>query len=371
MFEFDTLYLPTTQLDTGFVKLATEHQEVQPAQDGLETKSGEQLAQVLTRATIFTNSQSESNSVQPQGKVSFELEKPVQTGDSGTPASQPNLLRVRFNRGKNATAENGTDAFLCEYVWIGLYWCFQYTNGEVPIVGKGKPIPDRLVELDIVSDALESCTPLLSRLEKLGLLEIEIREGKPAYLVYATTFWQAAPELFISRYNPHSYLHPKPLRYIISNNAVRHPKRPLPPPPKAAFYSRHCISDKLNSIFRLRPVDMSDLDLMHKWMNNPRVAEFWGEQGPIEHQKKFLETCLSSQHSFTAIGSWNDLDSEGNLTGWRDACFFDIYWVKEDRLARYANNIQDWDRGVHLLVGEDWARGRSKAWLDSIVHCKF
>ncbi|EWC45292.1 hypothetical protein DRE_06019 [Drechslerella stenobrocha 248] len=221
------------------------------------------------------------------------------------------------------------------------------------------------------ADGPPADSALVASLERLGLVELGARDGSPACLAFATTFWQTSPESFIPTLNPHQYLVAKPLRYTLSNGVIRHPKRPRPPPAKAPFYTRHCVSDKINSVFKLRPVDMSDLDLIHKWMNNPRVAEFWGEQGPVEHQQQFLEKCLASQHSFTAIGSWNDLDSSGGLTDWRDACFFDIYWVKEDHLARYANNVQDWDRGVHLLVGEDWARGRSRAWLDSIIHCKF
>ncbi|KAK6342615.1 hypothetical protein TWF718_008010 [Orbilia javanica] len=258
-----------------------------------------------------------------------------------------------------------------ETVWTALYWYFQYTNDAVIGVPKGKPIPERCVELVLESDAPNALPEFIAQLERLGLVDIQIQEGESVHLVFANVFWQLSPELFLSNLNAHRYLPVKPLRYTLSNGVIRHPKRPLPPPQQLPFYTRHCISDKVNSVFKLRPVGMSDLDLIHKWMNNPRVSEFWGEQGPIEHQKKFLETCLASKHSFTAIGSWNDLDADGNLTEWKDACFFDIYWVKEDHLARYASNVQDWDRGVHLLVGEDWARGRSTAWLDSIVHFMF
>ncbi|KAK6533203.1 hypothetical protein TWF281_007355 [Arthrobotrys megalospora] len=258
-----------------------------------------------------------------------------------------------------------------ESVWTALYWCFQYASGSAVGIPKGKPVPERCVELVLESDTPDTRLEFGAQLERLGLIDIQARGEKLVYLVFANVFWQLSPELFLSNLNTHRYLPIKPLRYTLSNGAIRHPKRPLPPSRGLPFYTRHCISEKMNSVFKLRPVAMSDLDLIHRWMNNPRVAEFWGEQGPIEHQKKFLENCLASQHSFTAIGSWNDLDADGNLTSWKDACFFDIYWVKEDHLARYANNVQDWDRGVHLLVGEDWARGRSTAWLDSIVHYMF
>ncbi|KAK6541272.1 hypothetical protein TWF694_008633 [Orbilia ellipsospora] len=261
-----------------------------------------------------------------------------------------------------------------EAVWVALTWYFQRAGYQQPLTPKGNPCPESCVELVFKSDSPAACAQFATHLEELGLVEFEIQlEENNVFrpLVFASTFWQIQPEIFLPKLGAHRYLPPKPLRYTLSNGVIRHPKRPLPPTVKSPFYTRHCVSEKINSVFKLRPVDMSDLDLIHKWMNNLRVAEFWGEQGPIEHQKKFLEKCLSSQHSFAAIGSWNDLDEEENLTLWRDACFFDIYWVKEDHLARYVNDIKDWDRGVHLLVGEDWARGRSTAWLDSIVHYVF
>ncbi|KAK6332740.1 hypothetical protein TWF696_002762 [Orbilia brochopaga] len=340
----DLLYLPVEPP----VGMRTKLESLPPSEQASQTET--------TKVTIQA----------AEDAISAVLERATGLG-SGSNVST-NRLRISL---AGATEPRSVERD-CERIWIALYWYFHHTSDQQIIVPEGKPVPERCVELVIECDDPVICTETAASVERLGLVDIEPREGgKTAYIVFATTFWQISPESFIQRLNPHRYFPAKPLRYILSNGIIRHPKRPLPPPPKAPFYTRHCKSDKVNSIFRLRPVDMSDLELIHKWMNNPRVAKFWGEDGPIEHQSKFLETCLASKHSFTAIGSWNDLDDQGNLTGWRDACFFDIYWVKEDHLARYANNVQDWDRGVHLLVGEEWARGRSRAWLDSIIHYMF
>jgi hypothetical protein len=49
--------------------------------------------------------------------------------------------------------------------------------------------------------------------------------------------------------------------------------------------------------------------------------------------------------------------------------YFEIYWVKEDPLGQKLGDlIGDWDRGLHILVGEEWARGRVPTWLSSLVH---
>jgi hypothetical protein len=93
------------------------------------------------------------------------------------------------------------------------------------------------------------------------------------------------------------------------------------------------------------------------WLANPRVANFWGGYVP-----NFLSNALSSRHSFPVIGLW-----DGVPFG-----YFEIYWAKEDILGRHiSNQVDDWDRGCHALVGEEWARGRVQAWLTSLVHWMF
>ncbi|EPS41933.1 hypothetical protein H072_4092 [Dactylellina haptotyla CBS 200.50] len=341
----NVLYLPTDPPAAVAVELEISH--------GLQTDPSVQPVDVIV-ATISTPHDPQS----PQTGIRTVTER-------GVPFDR---LIVHLPTSVNGTQDSSVAR---EIVWIALYWHFQYTDRQQSIP-KGKPVPRKGVQLVLESASPSVSAAAIADLEQFGLVEIAPQVGGTVPLVFSTSFWQTTPESYLSRHlNAHRYFPNKPLRYTLSNGAIRHPKRPLPPLPSVPFYTRHCISGKVNSVFRLRPVDINDLDLIHKWMNNPRVAEFWGEQGPIEHQQQFLKNCLLSQHSFAAIGSWNDLDADGNLTAWRDACFFDIYWVKEDHLARYTNNVQDWDRGVHLLVGEDWARGRSKAWLDCIVHYMF
>jgi hypothetical protein len=93
------------------------------------------------------------------------------------------------------------------------------------------------------------------------------------------------------------------------------------------------------------------------WLSNPRVSAFWGSYVP-----DFLTSALQSRHSFPVIGMW-----DGAPFG-----YFEIYWVKEDVLGRHiGSDADDFDRGVHVLIGEDWARGRVQTWLTSLVHWEF
>ena len=105
----------------------------------------------------------------------------------------------------------------------------------------------------------------------------------------------------------------------------------------------------------------SDTDLLHAWMNDPRVNAAWGCAGPRYTQQKFLEDGLSSRHSFPVIGCW-----DGRPFG-----YFEIYWVKEDRLGRLlGGDVGNYTRGLHVLVGENEFRGpkRVRAWLDALIH---
>ncbi|KAI0131007.1 acyl-CoA N-acyltransferase [Daldinia grandis] len=188
-----------------------------------------------------------------------------------------------------------------------------------------------------------------------------------------------APSSPIGPYRSSSHLPtfypPAPLQYILTNN-VRHPLRQKPPHMGEIFYTRFVPSVGKYLSFRVaslspKPIPclgpmgpaerenthlntLSDTSLLQMWLSSPRVQAFWGG-----YQPNFLSNALQSRHSFPAIGMW-----DGVPFG-----YFEIYWVKEDNLGRYmGNDAQDFDRGIHVLIGEEWARGKVQHWLSSIVH---
>jgi len=190
----------------------------------------------------------------------------------------------------------------------------------------------------------------------------------------------AAPTFPIGPYYSSSHLPtyypPLPLQYTITN-AIRHPRRQKPHRMGEIFYSRFVPSTGRYLSFRVaslspNPVPhigpagkgetdeappylttMSDCDLVRSWLSNSRVSEFWGG-----YYDTFLSDALKSQHSFPAIGLWDGIPFG----------YFEIYWVKEDKLGQYiGNEAQDFDRGFHVLIGEEWARGKVALWLSSLV----
>ncbi|KAL2433838.1 Acyltransferase sidL [Exophiala dermatitidis] len=197
---------------------------------------------------------------------------------------------------------------------------------------------------------------------------------------------------------------PPPTQYTFTNH-IRHPIRPKPPRQGETFYSRYIPSLQQWLSFRVptlspkpcphphftplggsMPATMPshgggvsvatlptlanfaerppDLDLLHKWMNDPRVNLAWGAAGPASTQRKFLEDGLKSRHSFPVYGCW-----DGKPFG-----YFEVYWVKEDKLGRLlGGDVGNYTRGLHVLVGEPEFRGphRVKVWLSALVHYCF
>lgn len=194
-----------------------------------------------------------------------------------------------------------------------------------------------------------------------------------------------------------TYYPPPPPQYVISHT-VRHPIRPKPPRQGEIFYTRYIPSLGEYLSFRVASISpkpvrfigpvasgqshsqshsrhgtetnlpqlaalnlgMSDVEYLHKWMNEPRVAHFWGEDGPQSHQEEFLRKALQSKNSFPVIGCFDGIPFG----------YFEFYWVKEDTLGMHVPNVGDYDRGFHCLVGEQEYRGerRVKVWLSAIVH---
>ncbi|KAL8904022.1 MAG: hypothetical protein Q9207_003540 [Kuettlingeria erythrocarpa] len=222
------------------------------------------------------------------------------------------------------------------------------------------------------------------------------REGTPQGL---RTPQMQSPGPFASGSHLPTYYPPPPTLFTFTNN-IRHPLRQKPPAQGETFYTRYIPSvgqylsfrtaslshkspayrgpvsgstptflppksgvnqDNLPSITNMT-ITPSDTDLLHSWMNDPRVNAMWGEAGPRSKQEAFLRTALNSKYSFPVIGCW-----DGKPFG-----YFEIYWVKEDHLGRHlsSHDYGNWDRGIHALVGEQEFRGphRVIVWLSALVH---
>ena len=188
--------------------------------------------------------------------------------------------------------------------------------------------------------------------ESLGGLPIA--EGAGVYRIERSMFWQQAwPWL------PGGERVAFPQLLILGEHGRRHPRRPAKP--AGELYRR--FGHELGQWFSIRALDIEeDLQRFNRWQNNPRVLQFWQEGGTLEEHRDYLQRLADDPHSQALIGCFND----------QPFAYFEVYWAKEDRIAPFYD-AGDYDRGMHMLVGEEAHRGaqRVACWLSSLMHYLF
>lgn len=168
-----------------------------------------------------------------------------------------------------------------------------------------------------------------------------------------TLFWQL-PQPWSGASLSRGY----PQQMVISGGK-RHPLRPVKP--RGEVYRR--FDSRLGAWISLRTVDIElDLARFNRWQNSARVARFWAEEGSLEQHREYLGKLEADPHTVTLIGCFDD----------QPFAYFETYWAKEDRLAPFYA-ADDYDRGIHMLVGEENHRGPHKvaSWLSALAHYLF
>jgi acetyl CoA:N6-hydroxylysine acetyl transferase len=100
-------------------------------------------------------------------------------------------------------------------------------------------------------------------------------------------------------------------------------------------------------VFTLRPLDpVTDVELLHGWMNDPAVARFWELDGPISRLVAHLDEQFTGTHSRPYLG----------LVADEPMSYWELYRAQDDRLADYYDAWPG-DAGLHLLLGPARFRG--------------
>ncbi|KAF1072458.1 MAG: N(6)-hydroxylysine O-acetyltransferase [Pseudomonas citronellolis] len=180
-----------------------------------------------------------------------------------------------------------------------------------------------------------------------GLLSTT-RDG--LWLAERTRFWQL-PAPWLTHAGQAAY--PQVFRL---DGGQRHPLRPAKP--QGEVYRR--FDARLGSWISLRALDIdADLERFNRWQNDPRVLAFWEEGGDLAQHRAYLEKLDADPHALTLIGCFDD----------QPFAYYEAYWAKEDRIAPFYP-ADHYDRGIHMLVGEQAHRGPHKvqSWLNALVH---
>ncbi|MDN3609930.1 GNAT family N-acetyltransferase [Vibrio ostreicida] len=146
-----------------------------------------------------------------------------------------------------------------------------------------------------------------------------------------------------------------PHKQVLAPNGY-HPMRPKPQ--KGPLYRRYI--PELESTLSLVGLDVDQhARLFSKWQNSPRVAAFWEQTGSLDEHTAYLEEQVANDKNQLLMVCLNE----------QPFAYIEAYWTKEDRISPYYE-AGDYDRGIHMLVGEQEHRGAHKvaAWLPSVCH---
>ncbi|WP_234710589.1 GNAT family N-acetyltransferase [Sinorhizobium arboris] len=196
----------------------------------------------------------------------------------------------------------------------------------------------------------EGWNTLFPELQRHGLIG-DITEVLAQPSVLAEMFWQL-PEIW--KASP-AIAFP---RRDIFDGKTEHPLRP--PKPAGCVYARFI--PWLSGTLSFHVATLDDLPDVHRWMNDPRVDEFWNEAGSEAAHRRYLQRMFADPHTIPLIGRFNG----------RAFSYFEIYWAKEDVIGPFSG-AGDYDRGCHVIVGEESCRGKPwfTAWLPSLLHLMF
>jgi len=243
------------------------------------------------------------------------------------------LIRLRLEHGDELQVhlQEAGSVPAARAVWAACYWLFAKEPARQHLTWHLEHAPD---------DALRS-----------GLLVVTPTPGQ--FRCERTLFWQL-PQPWLGQ--PFSGGYPQ---QMMISGGKRHPARA--PKPRGEVYRR--FDARLGAWVSLRTVEIDvDLARFNRWQNSARVVHFWQEGGSLEQHREYLDKLDADPHALTLIGCFDD----------EPFAYFEAYWAKEDRIAPFYD-ADDYDRGIHMLVGEEHHRGPHKvaSWMSALVHYLF
>ncbi|KAF8991742.1 acyl-CoA N-acyltransferase [Cyathus striatus] len=295
---------------------------------------------------------------------------PVNTRYQGATTHIPKYNLIRFSAPEGVSSTSVAD------FWVIIYALFTIYHVQEHIPSVFEVIPSHN---EIVNYLLESG---LGRTNTLKQKEPVSNANSVIYLSRAA-FWQGAGT---TGFHHRSWLLSPSTQFPALPSFTRdekvitaHPLRPKKPQPGQVIYRRYCadVAQILECIYfdlegetdgtKASGAKVSShMAAFHKWHNDPRVNIAWKEQGSLETHRKYVEDQLEDPHSLPCMMTW-----DGELMG-----YVEIVYTKEDHVAQHYpsdTGVGDWERGMHVLVGEAKyvGGGRAEIWIRSICHYMF
>ncbi|KAH9852485.1 acyl-CoA N-acyltransferase [Lenzites betulinus] len=210
--------------------------------------------------------------------------------------------------------------------------------------------------------------------------------AEPEHFLLRDTFWQGAGTAphhargWLRGHAARLALAPPPYTQSFTRTPLvvaAHPLRPPKPAPGELLYRRYVPS--LGQTLEFVYLDVEggadvvecegetvsrQLATFHRWHNSDHVNRGWGERGSLEKHREYMRAVMADPGVLPVMMCW-----DGELMGYAE-----LVYIKENHVAPYIpGGAWEYDRGLHILVGEEKYRGihRSKAWISAIHHFLF
>ncbi|WP_276299846.1 GNAT family N-acetyltransferase [Halorussus lipolyticus] len=127
-------------------------------------------------------------------------------------------------------------------------------------------------------------------------------------------------------------------------------------------YDFQTYDDEIDKTVSFRPVEMSDLGMLHSWLNEEHVLPDWSLNDPLPKFQNTLEGKLADDHMTPYIGHLDHVPMS----------YFEAYWAIDDVIADYYD-ADPADQGFHMLLGppEYLGHGYAESLMRAMLQMQF
>lgn len=117
------------------------------------------------------------------------------------------------------------------------------------------------------------------------------------------------------------------------------------------YYAYETFDPAIDKFIAFQPVQLAtDLERIHRWMNQPHVIPFWNLALDIDRMRQHLQKALADSHQTLYLGLLDSIPMS----------YWEAYWVADDVVSQ-AYDFHPEDQGIHLLIGEPDFLGKGYA----------
>ncbi|WP_226482311.1 GNAT family N-acetyltransferase [Natrinema amylolyticum] len=127
-------------------------------------------------------------------------------------------------------------------------------------------------------------------------------------------------------------------------------------------YDFQTYDDERDKTVSFRPVEMSDLGMLHSWLNEEHVLPDWSLNDPLPEFQNTLEAKLADDHMTPYVGHLDHVPMS----------YFEAYWAIDDVIADHYD-ADPADQGFHMLLGppEYLGHGYAESLMRAMLQMQF